>query len=159
MFTKILWATDGSQASDVALPLVRDLAAQHQAQVVVFHGDEHLVGPRTYGLAVYADEDDMKEKIRKQAQSLADDGFDASVTIEKAHSPSGVAHDIAEAADRDGADLIVVGTRGHTALGGLLLGSVTQRLLHIAHCPVMVVPVPSARAGAESATDAAATTT
>ncbi len=50
------------------------------------------------------------------------------------------AHTIAEVAKEEGSDLIVMGTRGHTALGGLLLGSVTQRLLHIAPCPVMVVP-------------------
>jgi nucleotide-binding universal stress UspA family protein len=39
------------------------------------------------------------------------------------------------------ADAIVVGTRGHTALTGLLVGSVPQRLLHIAPCPVITVPI------------------
>ncbi|HEX5192075.1 MAG TPA: universal stress protein [Solirubrobacteraceae bacterium] len=47
---------------------------------------------------------------------------------------------IADAASEGQGDVIVVGTRGHTAIGGLLLGSVTQRLLHVAHCPVVVVP-------------------
>jgi nucleotide-binding universal stress UspA family protein len=36
--------------------------------------------------------------------------------------------------------VIVVGTRGRTPLAGLVLGGVTQRLLHIAPCPVLAVP-------------------
>jgi nucleotide-binding universal stress UspA family protein len=52
----------------------------------------------------------------------------------------GAAQMIADAARDFRADVIVVGTRGHTAIGGLLLGSVTQRLLHIATCPVLAIP-------------------
>ena len=43
-------------------------------------------------------------------------------------------------ADAAGAELIVLGTRGHSPVAGLLLGSVTQRLLHIARRPVLAVP-------------------
>ena len=52
----------------------------------------------------------------------------------------GPAQAIEEIADEARADLIVVGTRGHSPVAGLLLGSVTQRLLHIAGRPVVVVP-------------------
>jgi nucleotide-binding universal stress UspA family protein len=54
--------------------------------------------------------------------------------------PSNAAHAIADVAAEAEGDVIVVGTRGHTAFSGLLLGSVTQRLLHIAPCPVLAVP-------------------
>jgi hypothetical protein len=46
-------------------------------------------------------------------------------------------------------------THGHTALGGLIVGSVTQRLLHIAPCPVPVVPVTEKPDAADAAVEAA----
>jgi nucleotide-binding universal stress UspA family protein len=52
----------------------------------------------------------------------------------------GPAHAIADIAEKVDADLIAVGTRGHAPVAGLLLGSVTQRLLHISPCPVLAVP-------------------
>ena len=140
MFHKIVWATDGSPAADAALPKVRELAGSNGTAVVVLHCNETYVGPRTYGLEIHVDEDDVKAKIARQADELRDDGF--AVETEFVPARSGIAaHAIAEAAERDGADLIVVGTRGHTPLGGLLVGSVTQRLLQVAPCPVLAIPV------------------
>jgi len=58
------------------------------------------------------------------------------------------AHLIADTAEEVRADVIVVGTRGHAPVAGLLLGSVVQRLLHVAHCPVLVVPATDGQAAA-----------
>ena len=140
MYKKIVWATDGSKAADAALPQVRELASANGTAVVVLHCEEMFVGPRAYGLDVVVDEDDVKDKIRGQASELAHDGLAVTTEFVGGHAGA-AAHAIAEAAENDGADLIVVGTRGHTALGGLLLGSVTQRLLQVASCPVLAVPL------------------
>jgi nucleotide-binding universal stress UspA family protein len=48
--------------------------------------------------------------------------------------------EIVEAAKEDVADLIITGSRGHSAWAGAALGSVSQRILHLAPCPVLVVP-------------------
>lgn len=139
MYSKIIWATDGSVAADAALPQVRELASANGTAVVVLHCNETMVGPRAYGLDVRLDEPEIQAKITRQAEELKVEGLD--VTTEFVTGHAGIAaHAIAEAAKSDGADLIVVGTRGHTRLGGLLVGSVTQRLLQVAPCPVLSVP-------------------
>lgn len=140
MFKTIVWATDGSDAADAALPQVRQLASANGTAVVVMHCEETFVGPRAYGLDVHVDEEDVKAKIRNQAEELASEGFEVKTEFVSEHAGI-AAHAIAEAAGNDGADLIVVGTRGHTRLGGLLVGSVTQRLLQVSPCPVLAVPV------------------
>jgi nucleotide-binding universal stress UspA family protein len=50
------------------------------------------------------------------------------------------AHHIAAIAEREAADLIVVGSRGHSTLTQLIVGSVPLRLLHITPCPLLIVP-------------------
>jgi nucleotide-binding universal stress UspA family protein len=138
MFKTIVWATDGSGAADAALPYAKGLAEGEGHKVVVVHSKEHLRG-RAGGYPVYADEDELLAKIRRQAEELRSEGLDVTLRIETGAVP-GAAHMIADAARSLAADVIVVGTRGHTAIGGLLLGSVTQRLLHIASCPVLAIP-------------------
>lgn len=139
MFKKIVWATDGSEAADRALPFAKALATGEGRSLVVVHAKEHFVAGRGAGYSVLADEDDLEAKIRLQAAQAHEEGLDA--TFELAGGSAGhTAHIIADAAREIGADVIVVGTRGHSAVAGLLVGSVTQRLLHIAPCPVLVVP-------------------
>jgi nucleotide-binding universal stress UspA family protein len=138
MFRTIVWATDGSQSADRALPYAKELAAGRDGRIVVVHSKEMLVG-RAGGYPVLADEEDIETKLERQVTQLREEGFEASFELVSG-SVSHAAHMISDAAREVGADLIVVGTRGHTAIAGLLVGSVTQRLLHIAPCPVLSVP-------------------
>lgn len=137
MFKKIIWATDGSDAADRALEYAKSLAAADGATLLAVHSIEHLGGPGSRGAyPIDADEDEHQAKIKKQVEELGDKAEFKLV----GGGVSSAAHALADVAKEEGADLIVVGTRGHTALGGLLLGSVTQRLLHISPCPVLAVP-------------------
>jgi nucleotide-binding universal stress UspA family protein len=156
MFKSIIWATDGSATADRAMPYVKSLATDSSSEVVVLHCDELLVG-RGGGQHMIPDEEDMRQKIDAQARELTDAGIKTAARVVTV-ATAGTAHTIADTAQELGSDLIVVGTRGHTALAGLLLGGVTQRLLHISPCPVFVVPAsvegesPAAESAAAEAT-------
>jgi nucleotide-binding universal stress UspA family protein len=140
MFKKVIWATDGSSSADQALPLARELASESEAPLLVVYCEEFtLPGKGGGSLPVHANEEEVEEKVQRQVSELSRDGVTATLEMDTS-KVGGAAHVIADIAAREQADLIVVGTRGRTALGGLLLGSVTQRLLHIAPCPVLAVP-------------------
>ena len=139
-----IWATDGSSGAELALPFAKGLAKANSARLVVVHVNEFMVG-KGIGYSVNLDEDEVKATIRKHVKDLKQEGFDATLQEESVYM-GGAAHVIAEIADKEGADLIVTGTRGHGLLSGLLLGSVTHRLVQIVHCPVLVVPPTSAGA-------------
>ena len=137
MFNTIVWATDGSDAADQALPYAKALAEGAGHELVAVHSKEVFHG-RAAGYPVLADEEELEAKILRQVAEARKEGLNA--TFELVGDVPGAAHVIADAARKLGADVIVVGTRGHARIAGLLLGSVTQRLLHIAPCPVLAVP-------------------
>jgi len=142
MFKTIIWASDGSDSADRALPTALDLVAEGNAKLVVVHADE-LLGGRGGRVPSLADEPEVQSKLASKVNELIESGVDATFRL-----VSGVGKDpadlIADVARESGADLIVVGTRGHGRIAGMLLGSVTQRLLHVAPCPVLAVPAKTA---------------
>jgi nucleotide-binding universal stress UspA family protein len=155
MFKIVVWATDGSEAADLALPYVQELAKEGGASIVVVHVEETFVG-RAGGYPLRADEEDIAAKINRQAEELSGAGVNVRKVM-LAGAAGGAAHRIADAAAEVDADVIVVGTRGHTALTGLLVGSVTQRLLHVATCPVLAIPA-TRTASHQEGSEAEATT-
>jgi nucleotide-binding universal stress UspA family protein len=140
MFDTVMWATDGSETAQRALPYACALAIG--GRLVVVHVCELLVG-RLGGQPAYAD-DETERAIREQVEGLREEGIDVSLklvtTLDTNAAPA-----LAKAASQANADVIVVGTRGNAPLAGLVLGSVTQRLLHLAPCPVFAVPPVSDR--------------
>ena len=137
MFKTIVLALDGSEDSQRAIPMAADLARQDGASIVVAHVEQDVAGKG--GGPITATEDEVQGEVRKQAEQLSSDGIETTVEM-RTIVLGGPAGPISEIAREAGADLIVVGTRGHSAAAGVLLGSVTQRLLHRAPCPVLVVP-------------------
>ena len=138
MFNKIVWATDGSSGADHALGYARDLARAHGAELVVVHGEEMSAARSSIGYTRRVDEEDLEAKIKHQVAEISGSGIRVSVKVIGGHAHPATL--IAEVAEDVGADLVVVGTRGHTPLAGLMLGSVTDRLLHILYIPVLAVP-------------------
>jgi nucleotide-binding universal stress UspA family protein len=140
MFKKVVWATDGSDAADEALTIARTLTAEGGGELLVVHCVElTLPGKASPRYPIHADEGELETKIEGQVAELSRNGVPATLTTTHA-SVGKAAQAIADVTREQHGDVIVVGTRGHTALGGLLLGSVTQRLLHIGACPVLAVP-------------------
>jgi nucleotide-binding universal stress UspA family protein len=138
MFGSIIWATDGSEHADRALPFLEELAKTFGAKILVVHVDQRL-GGRASGYPALADEPELQAKIDQQTAHLGELGIDASLRIATRHS-HGPADAIAEIAREAGAGLIVVGSHGHGTLASAVIGSVTMRLVHIAPCPVFAVP-------------------
>ncbi len=139
MFKTIIWATDGSETADGALPFATALAESEGGRLIALHGKEVFVGGRATGFPVLADEGELEVKIERQVDELRAAGLDATFKLISG-LPTHAAQMLADVARDVAADAIVVGTRGHGPIAGAVLGSVTQQLLHIAPCPVLAVP-------------------
>jgi nucleotide-binding universal stress UspA family protein len=139
MFKAIVLALDGSDTAKRGIPIAVDLAKEGKGKIVIAHVEERMA---TKGRApLHANEEQIQEELQALVEDLATDGIEGRIEMgDVMAGGSGVAHAIADIADKSNADLIVAGTRGHSPVEGLLLGSVTQRLLHIAKQPVLVVP-------------------
>ena len=147
MFKTIVWATDGSELADRALPVVTDLARLHRSKIVAVHANEVLAG-RFGGGPLLADDPEVVQTIARQVEDLRRSGFVAELRVVR--GIEGVSRLIAQAAEQLDAELIVVGTHGHGGVTSALLGSVARALLHEASCPVLVVP-PARAASARAA--------
>jgi nucleotide-binding universal stress UspA family protein len=134
MFNKILLAVDGSGHADKAVAQAGDLASAFGGEVLVFHVREKVWGS---GLDVDVREGEASF-AGETAARLKERGVNARTERVAAFSGH-TAQRIIQAAEEYGADVIVMGSRGLTDLPGILLGSVTHKVLHLTKTPVLVV--------------------
>jgi nucleotide-binding universal stress UspA family protein len=134
---RIVVGVDGSEAARTALRWALDEAHLRNATVEVVHG-WHV--PQLDGVQ-YGDLN--PGKFERDARQLLDrmvGGADAAgvPAVEPILVCDGAARALLDTAK--GADLLVVGSRGRGGFTGLLLGSVSQQVVHHAPCPVVVIP-------------------
>ncbi|HEV2438555.1 MAG TPA: universal stress protein [bacterium] len=142
---RILVATDGSPHATRAAELAARLARELRGAEIVLVNAGHipavaLGGP---GPDMVVDYGALEEGFERAGRAILDQtatvfhGVDAAVETQyRRGEPS---HEILAAAADAKADLIVMGSRGLGQIGGLILGSVSERVLHGAHIPVLIV--------------------
>ena len=138
----ILVAIDGSEGARRASRFARDLAAKVGARLTVLVVLEPIpmvsVGfADVYGLARRQPSDEELQHLQKALDEAAGDF--PSDRVEKVIEYGGAADTIVAQADARNADLIVVGARGMGAVGRFLVGSVSDRVVHLAKRNVTVV--------------------
>ncbi len=143
---RILVATDGSQhamrAAAMALRLVRELKQADVVVINVGHIPEiALAASGVPGEAV--DLGGLIESLDQAGQRILDQTAEmftgGDTEVRRDYRTGAPAAEIVGAAREHKADLIVMGSRGLGQIGGLVLGSVSERVLHLAHGPVLIV--------------------
>jgi nucleotide-binding universal stress UspA family protein len=135
MFKHILVAIDGSTYSEQALPAAIEVAKKFGSDVLVLHVSEHDRGRAVvYSLESPADATKLVGNAVKVIR-------DAGITVKgqlRDLAAGHVAKAIVETAAANNIDLIVMGSRGLSDVQGLLLGSVTHKVIQLVEIPVLV---------------------
>lgn len=140
MFKNILVPTDASESAQRALMIALELAKEFGSQIVLLHV---VYTPEAMGYTLSSGVSVPQEEISifgRAALTAALVGIDTgAVSIVKKQAPGHPGVVILEEIESGQMDLVVMGNRGYGAIAGSLLGSVSQRVLSKAKCPVMIV--------------------
>ncbi len=142
---RVLAATDLSAASLPAVSAAAEAARRHRARLSVLHAVDSGLSLAAYaaldraGPPLSSLEEAGRRAREAAARSLADTLARLEVQAETLVEDGPAAPAILGAADRLGADLVVVGTHGRTGIERLALGSVAETVVRAAACPVLVV--------------------
>jgi nucleotide-binding universal stress UspA family protein len=146
--TRILVPTDFSATADAALEYAFGIAERFGASLQLLHVlDDPFVFEGMSAEAYIAEAptlrtamlEDARERLRHRAAPR--NGVNVETEVLFGHG----ARTIAEYAAERGIDLIVMGTHGRTGFAHLMVGSVAERLVRIAPCPVLTVRHPNAK--------------
>ena len=143
MFKRILVPIDGSTYAKRAIPIAIDVAQKFRSDVIVLHVSEHdsnlaaAYAPETAIALSPTTPDEASELVAEALKTIRDAGVYVRGELRDA-SVGQVAKVIVETANDNSIDLIVMGSRGLSDLKGLLLGSVTHKVIELANIPVLV---------------------
>lgn len=139
---RILCPIDFSDCSGAALAEAASTAKVFGAELTVLHvyQDPVYPPPQTEGFVGFSADviarvrADLEERLRMRARPVRDEG----VVVHTAMVDGPAYRGIVDYAKDWNADLIVMGTHGRTGFAHALTGSVTERVVRLAHCPVLV---------------------
>ena len=137
MFSNILIAVDGSESASKAFHRSVYLAEKCNSKLDLVHVVQCEVGGDSANTFDVIEE--LKDKAMKMLEEYRAEAAKNNVPIQIAIMQGDPAKVIIELAKAKSYNLIIMGTRGRSSFKELLIGSVSQKVMHHASCPVMVV--------------------
>ena len=149
---KALLAIDGSSESVLALETTASLTwppgAQLEVLTVLPTESEWYGGPWEFGVA-YVPSDDVRDRLRIDREALLERAVERlrrpGIRVAARLVTGRAASVIVDVAQEIGADIVILGARGHGAIERAFLGSVSAEVVDQTHCSVLVARTPSAR--------------
>lgn len=146
-FKKILVPVDFSEHSTAALKAAIELARVFDSNLHLLHCYQIQPGGMSpYGVAIpssYITE--IRDAASRQLAEWQEKHVPAGIPVDALATPKAPSEAIVEAAKTTGADLIVMGTRGLSGFKHVMFGSVAERTVRFAPCPVMTVHAPESK--------------
>lgn len=146
LFHRIVVPTDFSDCAEEAWKLAQRVAESLQSEVLLVHvvveppiyGDPLAIPPDTTGEVFEKARQWVAEALDKAAAKAKDKG----VTVRPVIRTGSPALEIVDLAGTEHADLVIMGTHGRSGMSRVLLGSVADRVMRLAPCPVLTVRTP-----------------
>jgi nucleotide-binding universal stress UspA family protein len=145
---KIICPVDFSNCAQQALNYAAELAKQFDAELSIVHAYEDpaayvtpmpmsgYVGPGAELLL------ELRKQLEVRLAQTKTDVEQRGVRVRSELLEGAPYRVVLDWAKEYGSDMIVIGTHGHTGLTHALLGSVTERIVRMAHCPVLTIRTP-----------------
>lgn len=144
-FTKILVPTDFSEGAQAAVRLASDLSCRFAAPLTLAYVFERADYPLPNGYVVFSPQQvegmvtEFQQRLAQERRAALDAGANSVATrLLHGWAPG----EITQFAKDGGFDLIVMGTHGRSGLQHLVVGSVAERVVRTAPCPVLTVRTP-----------------
>lgn len=143
-FKKILCPTDFSEPSYEALEAANELALHFSAELILVHvvpAIPIVPAPTTFEVPLY--EEELRRSAEKSLQEVREQrvakGLQAHTFVVRGEA----AHEIVRIAAEEKVDLIVIATHGVTGWRRFIFGSVAEKVVRLAPCPVLTIHAPS----------------
>ena len=149
MYKRILVASDASEGGLQAVAAAADLCLKYSATLIALHvyempaiQSEMIGGGMINGIEALDPRmlddwmNELNETVRKKTEAVLTAAGVRCINRQEIGRP---ANTIVRIASEEGVDLIVLGSRGLSGIEAFLLGSVSERVAHLAHCSVLIV--------------------
>lgn len=145
-FKKILWPTDFSDPSLEALHVASEMASRFSAELYVMHVVSSLPvvsapsGPTGFDVSLY--EEELQEFAENSIREIIGKKIPKNIKTHSIITSGHAVDEIIREADEKKIDLIVLATHGETGWRHLIFGSVAEKVVRMAPCPVLTVHPP-----------------